>query len=205
MHDGQNVLDPKRSTWGISWEVAETLTSLAAAGEVREAIVVAADCTRDRESEYDYAKSGARYADFLVSTLKPMIDARYRTQPGRENTFLMGASMGALISLTTLWHHPRIFARAAGLSFPAFYDHESTAAVLKAAPAPGVPIRFYLDYGDFGGDAPYEPAILRFAGFWQGFAPTSATLTWRKFRYADHNEAAWARRVGVPLRFLLQD
>lgn len=205
MHDGQNVLDPKRSTWGVSWEVAETISRLSAAHEIREAIVVAADCTRERETEYDYAKSGARYADFLVSTLKPLIDARYRTQPQRENTFLMGASMGALISLTTLWHHPETFARAAGLSFPAFYDRESTATVIRRAAAPKQPVRFYLDYGDYGGDAPYEPSVLRFVTFWPTVAPTSATLTHRKVPYADHNEAAWARRVSVPLRFLLQD
>ena len=39
------------------------------------------------------------YVEFLVKTLKPLIDKRYRTLKDRNNTFIASSSMGAFISL----------------------------------------------------------------------------------------------------------
>ena len=55
MHDGQQVFDPATSTHGIDWQVDERVTELAAAGRMKEIIVVATTSTAERGEEYGYA------------------------------------------------------------------------------------------------------------------------------------------------------
>ncbi|MFN9999067.1 MAG: alpha/beta hydrolase, partial [bacterium] len=50
-----------------------------------------------------------RYLLFLTQELKPFIDKTYSTKKDRNNTFLAGSSMGALISLYTLCEYPQLF------------------------------------------------------------------------------------------------
>lgn len=56
------------------------------------------------------------YLEFLVAELKPFIDSQYRTLPGQPHTFIMGSSMGGLISLYATLEYPHIFAGAGCLS-----------------------------------------------------------------------------------------
>jgi predicted alpha/beta superfamily hydrolase len=58
--------------------------------------------------------------EFLVNTLKPFIDSKYRTKKGPENTFIAGSSMGGLISMYALLQYPNVFG-AAGVISPAFW------------------------------------------------------------------------------------
>jgi len=48
-----------------------------------------------------------------------MIDEQFRTLADRENTGVMGASLGGLFSFYTIMHHPDIFSKAGVLS-PSF-------------------------------------------------------------------------------------
>lgn len=205
MHDGQNVFDPKSSMWWVDWSVDEAMTRLIKQGAIPEAIVVAMDCTKDRELEYDYAKRGPLYADFVINSVKKMIDTKYRTLPGRESTSLMGASMGALISVTMLWYHPETFGRAAGLSFAVAHENGSTFKVMEQHAVPAQSIRIYVDSGNYGFDADYEKGISDFYRFIRAKGFPEESLAAVTYPFADHNEAAWARRVHIPLKFLLAD
>ena len=125
MQDGQNVFDDSTSFAG-EWAVDETLDSLS--GRVPGLIVVAVDnggLKRLNEySPYDMEKygrgEGDLYIDFLVKTLKPFIDQNYRTLPTKENTFIVGSSMGGLISMYAVLKYPDIFG-GAGIFSPAFW------------------------------------------------------------------------------------
>ncbi|MBK7897128.1 MAG: alpha/beta hydrolase [Anaerolineaceae bacterium] len=120
MHDGQNLFDPATAMAGETWGVAEALQALMAAGHVRPTFIVGIFNHRDRWAEYlperplshpaapqlqqkfsaaftAPVRSDA-YLRFLVEELKPFIDETYRTKPTREETFIMGSSMGGLIS-----------------------------------------------------------------------------------------------------------
>jgi metallo-beta-lactamase class B len=66
--------------------------------------------------EYDPWKQGDAYAAFLVNTLKPYVDARYRTQRDAAHTGIMGSSMGGLISFYAALRYPAVFGRAAAFS-----------------------------------------------------------------------------------------
>ncbi len=92
MHDGQNLFD-KATSFGEEWEVDQTLE--AASEEGLEAIVVGIpNMGKDRLNEYSpwhdrRHKQGGRgeaYLQFIIHTLKPIIDRDFRTMPGREST-----------------------------------------------------------------------------------------------------------------------
>lgn len=120
LHDGQNVFDAATSYAG-EWGVDETLDSLLARG-APAAIVVAADHGGDRRlDEYNPWKArdprhgggeGEAYVRWLVETLKPAIDARFRTLPGPAHTGILGSSMGGLVSLYAAVTRPDVFGRA---------------------------------------------------------------------------------------------
>src|SRR5438874_2277743 len=125
MHDGQNVLDESTSFAG-EWGVDETLDSIS--GRKKEIIVVAIDhggAKRVNEyCPYDMKKfgkgEGDQYVNFLVRTLKPFIDKKYRTEKDRQNTFIAGSSMGGLISMYAVLKYPKVFG-GAGVFSPAFW------------------------------------------------------------------------------------
>lgn len=52
---------------------------------------------------------GDLFLDFLIQTLKPEIDSKYRTLTDRGNTTIGGYKMGGLISLYAILTHPEIF------------------------------------------------------------------------------------------------
>jgi len=227
MHDGQNVFDAASSSFGEAWEIDEVLGRLIAEGRVRPAIVVAIWNTgAGRYAEYmppDNLPPGPiryqvpsnpvftreqlitdRYLRFIVSELKPFIDATYRTLAGPADTFVMGSSMGGLISAYALVEYPDVFGGAACVSthWPA-----ADGAVIEyfdgRLPDPASH-RLYFDYGTATLDALYEPyqqrmdEVMRQAGYIEG----SNWLT-LKFDGAEHSEKAWRRRAAVPLQFLL--
>ncbi|MFL5789050.1 MAG: alpha/beta hydrolase-fold protein [Flavisolibacter sp.] len=125
MHDGQNVFDDATSFAG-EWGVDEALDSLGKT--VGEAIVVAIDNGADKRmneySPYDMEKygegEGSKYVDFLVKSLKPVIDKNFRTKKTHEHTFIAGSSMGGLISLYAILKYPKVFG-GAGIFSPAIW------------------------------------------------------------------------------------
>ena len=125
MHDGQNLFDEATSGFG-EWGVDEALDSLFASGK-KKCIVIGIDNGAKRMNEYNpyefkpYGNGeGDKYVDFLVHTLKPYIDKKYRTSPGKKNTFVAGSSMGGLISLYAVMKYPKVFG-GAGIFSPAFW------------------------------------------------------------------------------------
>lgn len=125
MHDGQNVFDEATSAYG-EWGVDEALDTLGP--QHKEIIVVAIDNGADKRlneySPYDMEKygkgEGDQYVDFLVQTLKPYVDKRYRTKRDEKSTFIAGSSMGGLISFYAILKYPKIFG-GAGVFSPAFW------------------------------------------------------------------------------------
>ena len=150
MHDAQNLFDDATSYAG-EWGVDETLDAFARTRGF-EAIVVGIDngeAERLHElSPWTNAKygpaQGEQYMAFVVDTVKPFIDARYRTQPGRESTAIAGSSMGGLISHYALLRYPQVFGKAAILS-PSYWFTDAVYAQTQAHPWPaGTRTYFYI-------------------------------------------------------------
>lgn len=117
MQDGQHVFDEATSQGRmgpIEWGVDEVIDQAA-----QKCIVVAInhqDDYRDREPESYYHPNdehqeveGPQYLEFIVHTLKPYIDALYRTRPDKANTALAGSSLGGLITFYAGLNYPSVF------------------------------------------------------------------------------------------------
>jgi predicted alpha/beta superfamily hydrolase len=127
MQDGQNLFDNATSFAG-EWQVDETLNTLFNAGDYG-AIVVGIDngggARLDEYSpwynaEYNEGGSGGAYMLFIYETLKPYIDANFRTKPQPQFNALIGSSMGALISVYGACTFPEQFEKV-GVFSPAFW------------------------------------------------------------------------------------
>lgn len=235
MHDGQMLYDAG-TTWNKqSWDVAPTVQRLIDAQALPDVIVVGVWNTgTTRFNEYfpqgfiEHVPEGpARevlmkrgfashppladaYLRFLVQELKPAIDARYRTRPGREHTAVAGSSMGGLISMYALCEHPQVFGGAACLSTHWIGGFERNAEIPAAGraylrgklPPPGQH-RLYLDRGTTELDALYDEAQAQVDALMRerGFRPP--TFVSRVFEGEGHNERAWAKRLEIPLRHVL--
>jgi enterochelin esterase-like enzyme len=136
-HDGEALFDADASPYGTSWEM-DLILNMLGHQSVGPAIVVgiAADAER-RSREYnlptvaqyfdseikeifDRSCGGenltADYFDFIINELKPYVDANFDTMPDRDNTYMMGASMGGMLPLEAQLSHSDVFAGGISMS-----------------------------------------------------------------------------------------
>lgn len=223
MHDGQNLFNPKTSYTGVDWDVDGTMTRLIETGKVRPAIVVGIWNTENRLGEYMPEKpvreagtsdeltertgqqlKADNYLRFLVYELKPHIDENYRTLPQPENTFIMGSSMGGLISAYAVAEYAGVFGAAGCVSthWP-IGGKPLVNWFAENLPEPGKH-KLYFDYGTEDLDREYEPfqLLLDEQLKERGYAMGSDLISLR-IEGAGHNESAWKARLDKPLTFLL--
>lgn len=225
MHDGQNLFQPQFSYSGIDWGIDEAITKLSENESYKTPLIVAVWNTEKRWQEYmpeqafellnkrkitqvlsqenNRSPCSDRYLKFIITELKPFIDKTYPILNDSNNNFIMGSSMGALVSLYALCEYPDIFRGAACLSTHWIASKGIMLEYLKASLPPAGKHKFYFDYGTKALDAAYHPyqlkadTILKKAGYRKGKDLLSLC-----FQGADHTEAAWRKRIAEPLQFL---
>jgi predicted alpha/beta superfamily hydrolase len=206
MHDGQNLFDPATSfagEWGIDSAMAR------ASRKGRRAIIVGIpNAGIERIREYTpFADPrmgggmGDAYLDWIEGTVKPLVDARYRTIRGREGTGIGGSSLGGLISLYAFFRDPARYGFTAALSPALWFGDAQIFRFIEAASY--VRGRIYLDVGTREGEGTLALAremrdVLLNRGYKRG-----RDLMWVEDRGGMHNEAAWGRRIRAALPFLL--
>jgi len=233
MHDGQFLFDRDPSPYAGTdwlWDVDKTMTRLIREGEIGPAIVVAVWMNDEkkvsRRAEYMPQKiltdevrrwlvseqpdfhgeefTSDNYLKFLVEELKPFIDETYRTRRDREDTYVVGSSMGGLISAYAIAEYPDVFAGGACMSSG---WNAAKGAFLEWLDArwPGAGShRVYFDQGTETLDSnngPYQlkmDELMRNKGYREG----EDWIT-RRFEGADHTPRAWRERLHIPLKFLL--
>lgn len=240
MHDGQMLFD-STTTWNKKeWRVDETADSLQRTGITRPFIVVGiyndppnryAEFFPEQASNYmDTAyvskltstlwKGELRadhYVDWMTKKLIPFVEDHFPVSHRRSDRFLMGSSMGGLISLYGLTQKSKTFGGAACLSihtpminFQMTGDDAMNQLVLpfnrylsKTLPSPKK-VKIYIDRGTETLDANYGPyhevllSTLAKSGYEIGL--NYSTLVWEK---TGHDEVSWANRLAVPMKFLL--
>ena len=224
LHDGQGVFECNDGRNKLKADRA--VTSLQAEGI--SAIVVGIDTSEDRGLELtppfergerggsvnghripiiDGVSSTGTYADFVISTLKPLIDENFRTLPDPAHTCVGGISAGGSASYYMFLRNPEVFGRAIVCSpgFPMF-DLQKLLA--------------YLDAYDF---SRIQDHRIAFYNGDQGIDVTSVDYVlavYRKFKEKGmdrlhsmylldtrqtHNEAAWAKYLPELIRFLFAE
>ena len=240
MHDGQMLFDPD-TTWNKqAWNIDDTVARLMREHRIPDTLVVGIWNRADyRYAEY-YPKKFLAFADkstraqyvqtaqlgrslsddylrFIVEELKPAIDRRYATRPGPESTFIMGSSMGGLISLYALLEYPQVFGGAAGLSThwvgqPTSIGREkarngilplATLNYLRKNLPPPANLKVYSDRGDDPLDSLYAPTHGFLAELFRDRGYRDEQVMLRVYPGRGHNENDWAARVDVPLLFMM--
>ena len=241
MHDGQMLFDAS-TTWNKQeWKVDEVASQLMKVGKTKDFIVVAmwnhADIRHPnyypqkpfeslpekyKDSIVNSAKKqygsdfkaldSDNYLKFIVEEVKPYIDAHFSVKTDANNTFVLGSSMGGLISMYALCEYPNVFGGSACLS-----THWVGIQPYKGNPIPETFFKYleenlpspkthkiYFDYGTATLDKFYLPyqhrvdEVLKL----KGFDDTNSKNL--KFEGHAHDEISWAKRLDVPLTFLLK-
>jgi predicted alpha/beta superfamily hydrolase len=193
MHDGQNLFDAYTSYVG-EWEVDETLNSLYNRGfdvPIVVGINHGNDLRIDELTPYVNEEwgggEGDEYMAFIVETLKPYIDANYRTLPDRENTGIIGSSLGGLISVYGALKYQEVFSKAGSFS-PAYWINYDSLWPFVDSTGYEQDIRFYQNMGSLEGEYAIglmhsmETSLLN-----NGFE----NITSKVISGADHNEETW--------------
>ncbi len=209
LHDGQNLFDAATSFGGVDWHVGQTADYCIHEGRVAPLIIVGIyNAGKQRLREYTPTRmprlgggSATRYAKFLTQELQPFVQQNYRILGGMENTGIGGSSLGGLVSLFVGLRMPEVFGKIAALSPSVWWNQRVILRFADAAPVRPRP-RIWLDIGTREGSRTiddverFRDALLRKGWQWQH------ELHYERVNGGEHNEAAWAQRVGPFLQFL---
>ena len=239
MHDGHNLFDPAKSNFNKVWAADKAMLAAMRTGRVEPHIIIgiwAPGPDRYRQylprSIHEPATGTVRaamdaitggpvvseaYQDWIAGPLKQWVDANFRTRPGRNDTAIVGSSMGGLMSCYAFLERPAVFGRAGCIS--SHWPAADPRAVGEANPdlialwdqwfaaRLGQPDgrRLWLDHGTATLDAfyaPYQTAIdarIAASGWQRGRDWES-----RVYPGAEHEENAWAARLPEVLGWLLR-
>ncbi|MEM6395227.1 MAG: alpha/beta hydrolase-fold protein [Bacteroidota bacterium] len=206
MHDGQNVFDATTSFSG-EWQVDETLNQLFAAGDHGIIVIAVDNGGSERINEYTPwphptygGGDGTDYVDFLVNDLKPYIDNNYRTKPDRDNTAIMGSSLGGLISAYAALSHPDVFGKVGALS-PAYWINRQELTDFVSNTSNPLPLRLHQIIGTPEGDD-FVQDMYDFQNNLVAIGFEGESI--RSLQHADgaHSEWYWAREFGEVYQWL---
>lgn len=221
MHDGQNLFDNATSFSG-EWQVDETMEMLSREEQLEAIVVGVPNAGQERLNEYSPfvdaqygGGKGSAYVEFLTDTVKPLVDASFRTLPDRGNTGIMGSSMGGLITLYAFFYRADYFGFAGVMSPSLWFAKGAIYEYVESMPFRRG--KLYLDAGtrEFGNAWPevltmrsrsrrYYASVRRIKRILakKGYRPVRDMMHVEE-KWATHNEAAWARRLPQALRFFV--
>ena len=204
MFDGHNVFFDSDATYGKSWGMNKYMVE-----SKKELIIVAVECNHEgncRLQEYtpfsfenstlgNIKSKGNIYMNWLVKTLKPEIDRRYRTLPDRKNTIIAGSSMGGLMAMFGATAYNHIFQRAACLS-PSLWVAPGKVLEMIAKANIRKDTCIYMDYGseEMLNHAANSEALISTCHF---LLTKRVNLTFRIVPGGDHSEASWERQIPI--------
>ncbi|MBX3232159.1 MAG: alpha/beta hydrolase [Labilithrix sp.] len=243
MHDGQIIFERNmapledslaKASFG-SFKTETTMNAEIAAGRIPEAIVIGIDLNivldprdpiPDRVKEYSptpddaFAETtgtgqGPQYLRMIVDELRPVVNERLRTLADREHTFMLGSSLGGLISVWAGLFEGDTFGAVAGLSIATYWDKEVVVTRARGLElGPKTAARIYTDTGeDERADAPdakfaelmpsaEKQARLEAALLTMGYAKGTTLMTVVDPSGRHHGDS-WSTRLPKALAFLL--
>jgi predicted alpha/beta superfamily hydrolase len=219
LQDGQNLFDPSLSPFShAEWRVDETAEALIRAKLIPPMIIVGIDNTPARADEFlptrrklGNQKAGGNadgYLKFLLTEVKPYIDAHYRTKADRENTAIGGSSLGGVLTLYAGLSHPEAFSKLLVISPSFWWDDRVMLKKVQALHAK-LPLKIWVDIGtrENGFDQKENAQTVKDV---EDVVQALEAKGWKPGRDldfyvdhgAEHSEVAWARRFGMMLMAL---
>ena len=204
MFDGHNVFFDSDATYGKSWGMNKFMQE-----SKKDLIIVAVECNHEgnhRLEEYSPVNfenatlgkikgRGRVYMNWLVNTLKPEIDEKYRTLPDRQNTIICGSSMGGLMALYAACVYNHVFQRAACLS-PSLWVSPGKILEMVARAHIRRDTCIYMDYG--------SEEMFNHVANAEALISTSHLLLTKRVNLAlrivpggNHSEASWEKQIPI--------
>jgi alpha-glucosidase len=194
MHDAQNLFD-NASSYAGEWEVDETLNKLYEKTGKGFIVVGIENGGEERINEYTPWKNekygggkGGIYVDFIAKTLKPYIDANYRTKKQQKHTGLIGSSLGGLISYYGGLEYPKTFGKIGALSTSFWFSEKVVDFTLEKGNLKDTKL-FLLVGGKEGDDTDKDTQKMEKLLLKTGFKPKN--LNTKINPEGQHNEAFW--------------
>ena len=210
MQDGQNLFDNATSYAG-EWQVDETLNNLFAQGDYGTIVIGIDNGGSNRINEYtpwnnpEYGGGeGDQYMQFVAETLKPYVDANYRTKPSAEYNALIGSSLGALISNYGGVKYSGIFSKIGSFSPAYWIVRDQFNNYIQTSTANLSNMRIYFVAGSnesstMASDIETVKNNLQAKGL-----TTSNTLV-KLDSYGQHNENYWKGEFSAAYNWLFQN
>ena len=204
MFDGHNVFFDSDATFGKSWGMKEYMDRTQ-----KQLMIVAVECNHEgncRLQEYAPVDfdipdlgpiwgRGDAYMNWLVNTLKPYIDSKYRTLPDRHNTLICGSSMGGLMALYAACAYNHVFRKAACLS-PSLWVNPGK--ILETVDRSHIrqDTCIYMDYGseEMANHAAMGDHLISCSHL---LLKKGASLTLRVVPGGTHCEASWEQQIPI--------
>lgn len=218
MHDGQNLFNDEDASYGVSWGLADYLKRSKA-----PLIIVGIDCNHEgfeRFNEYApwenptvgpellkcegvYGGKGAAYIQFILHTLKPLIDEKYRTKT--DETLMAGSSMGGLISTYAACRYPHVFSRVASLSSAYWFNQNEIESLIEESDLTSIK-RFYMDVGTEEDTSKVDAAhyIRSSEEVYEVFKKKNVDLKFELIQDGKHHESAWRERMPEIIDYLMK-
>lgn len=203
--DGKSVYDI--SDWSKeSLNMHLIADKLISEGKIKEFIIVGIDNIGEmRINEYSHwdgvdmgkniSAQGLMYEDFVINDVKPFIDKNFRTLTDRDNTALMGDSIGGFVTFNIGYRHPEIFSKLAMMSpYFGWGNGRLYSELSKGEYSDKKPLKMWIDAGS------EEVDFLNMA------ANTALLLLDKGYKYPDelaayeapggeHSEKSWQKRI----------
>lgn len=217
LHDGQNVFEKLPNVPG-EWNADETATALIKAGKIEPLIIVGIPHSgAGRIAEYTPVSvikgvepEGPKHVAWLMHEVKPRIERAFRVDTRRERTAIGGSSLGAVIALEAFREHPEAFGMVLAESIP-----------LRTGPAQAWdqwlgtfdkwPEKVFFGMGGREALGPAEAVsgenkyVTAVKALNERIGKSGVSEDRRKLVIdpeAEHNEAAWSKRLPAALEFL---
>lgn len=214
--DGQSLWSHSEDPFG-TWGMDGTLTFLYELGAIEEMIVVGIHTAEDRlnllspVADPHYGGGGADgFLALVVDGIRDFVNRTYRTIPDREQTGILGSSMGGLFSFYAAWTRPDVFGKAACLSSSFWWNDRWAVRMVQSQTPPEPRPQLYLDSG--AAPTALEEDVRLVDGFHHtrsmlralakiGF-DVGSDVHRLVFPGQAHHAASWASRVALPLQLL---
>ena len=214
MHDGQNVWDDHDCCFGhTGWETNVALDAEIGAGRVAPVIVIAAEHSASRNTEYGLSTTAMNtFMQFQVMELQPAALAKVRWDGQR--VAVGGSSLGGLVAMHLALAYPETYSAGVSLSGAFWPGMDDGTALRDKLPALGKqPVAIYLDHGgnlannsDGAADSVEVRDALEGLGWQRSTSPSCApgpnALCYHSEPGATHDELAWKARTWRFLQFL---
>lgn len=210
MQDGQNLFDNATSFSG-EWQVDETLNNLFNQGDFGAIVVGIDNGGGERLNEYSPwinaqygGGDGDDYALFMASTLKPYIDANYRTRPQPQFNALIGSSMGGLIATYGACEFPNAFTKVGSMSPAYWFSLNNLNSYINSISTSLQNHRMYFVAGT-NESTTMVPNINTVRNNLIAKGLTAANAFTKFDNYGTHTEGYWRGEFGSLYRWLFQN